>query len=107
MRVLYKALASVGMVALSTAAAFGVRHLAKRAKAKKEAQKQNQAENKQDKIEEIQSCEEKADDCNKKSDDCSEKSDDCSEKSDDCNDNVVTADVEIPKDTDDSAKEAE
>ena len=100
MRVLYKALASVGMVALSTAAAFGVRHLAKRAKAKKEAQKQNQAENKQDKIEEIQSCEEKADDC------C-EKSDDCSEKSDDCNDNVVSADVEIPKDTDDSAKEAE
>jgi hypothetical protein len=100
MRVLYKALASVGMVALSTAAAFGVRHLAKRAKAKKEAQKQNQAENKQDKIEEIQSCEEKADHC------C-EKSDDSSEKSDDCNDNVVTADVEIPKDTDDSAKEAE
>ena len=38
MRVLYKALASVGMLALSTAAALGVRHLAIASKKRKETQ---------------------------------------------------------------------
>ena len=38
MRALYKALARVGMIALSTAAALGVRHLSKASKKRREAQ---------------------------------------------------------------------
>ena len=106
MRVLYKALASVGMVALSTAAAFGVRYLAKRSKAKKEAQN---PENTQELTESENT--DTATDCadaeNKEADQTDTPKAENTETDNESQENVVIADVEIQKDVDDSAKESE
>lgn len=47
MKVIYKALASVGMLALSTAAALGVRHLAAASKKRKEEKKTDLEKNRE------------------------------------------------------------
>ena len=48
MKIVYKALASIGMLALSTAAAMGVRHLVKKQKKSDPATPENKNEKNED-----------------------------------------------------------
>ena len=97
MRALYKALASVGMIALSTAAALGVRHLSKASKKRKEAR-----ENEEQPVQDIDFIDE--DEARKEAEQAADADDSDKDNSDDvdnksADDNEVTvAETEIKSD---------